>query len=103
MRASPVIFRREAQEDIDAIAHYIAEDNPKAAEGFFVELDDLCDLLIHTPDIGSMRIFQSRRLRGMRVMPLKKFGKYLVFYRVQGDEIEIVRVLHGARDYPALF
>ena len=103
MKASHVVFQREAQEDIDAIAHYIAGDNPEAAERFFVALDDLCELLTHTPDIGSMRIFQSPRLQGMRIMPLNKFEKYLVFYHLHGDDIEIIRVIHGARDYPSFF
>ena len=29
------------------------------------------------------------------------FRKYLIFYRVSGDAVSIVRVLHGARDITA--
>lgn len=28
------------------------------------------------------------------------FGKYLIFYRVKADAVEILRVLHGARKLP---
>jgi len=98
-----VIFYQEAEVDIAGIVHYIAEDNLKAAKEFLVAIDDLCELLMHTPDIGSMRIFQNPKLRGLRVFPLKKFQKYLVFYRVCETTVEIVRVIHGARDCPSFF
>ena len=103
MGASNLIFRRKAEEDIAAIAAYIAGDSRAAAERFFAALANLCELLISTPSIGSARIFQSPRLTEMRMIPLKNFEKYLVFYRFTGDAIEILRVIHGARDYPLLF
>jgi toxin ParE1/3/4 len=36
---------------------------------------------------------------------LRRFtlGNYLLFYRRIGDEIELIRVLHGARDIDQLF
>ena len=30
-------------------------------------------------------------------------GRYLIFYRVLADEVEIVTVIHGARDIENLF
>ena len=33
----------------------------------------------------------------------KDFEKYLVFYCFSDDTIQILRVIHGARDYPLLF
>jgi toxin ParE1/3/4 len=32
------------------------------------------------------------------VWPIKGFANYLIFYRMRSNSIEIVRVLHGARD-----
>lgn len=29
-------------------------------------------------------------------------GNYLIFYRVEGDIVEIVHILHGAMDYEAV-
>jgi plasmid stabilization system protein ParE len=49
--------------------------------------------------------FGNRELKGLRVLPVPDFPKYLVFYvyREQEEEVEIIfRVLHGARDIPAL-
>ncbi|QQS40528.1 MAG: type II toxin-antitoxin system RelE/ParE family toxin [Acidobacteriota bacterium] len=39
-------------------------------------------------------------IRRFRMFPVKGFKSYLVFYRIGGDSVEIVRVLHGARDRP---
>ena len=36
---------------------------------------------------------------GIRRRP---FGRYLIFYRVNEDAIEIIHILHGARDYEAI-
>ncbi|WP_334265234.1 type II toxin-antitoxin system RelE/ParE family toxin [Bradyrhizobium amphicarpaeae] len=39
--------------------------------------------------------------KGIRRRP---FGSYLIFYRVGNDAIEVIHVLHGARNYePLLF
>lgn len=37
-------------------------------------------------------------LADLRSRTLKAFGNYVVVYRVRSDAVEIVRVLHGARD-----
>ena len=37
---------------------------------------------------------------GLRSLPL---GNYIIFYRPIDDGIEVVRILHGARDLPPLF
>jgi len=39
----------------------------------------------------------------MRVFPVKSFENYLVFYRPIRDGIEVVRVIHGARDASRVF
>jgi toxin ParE1/3/4 len=39
----------------------------------------------------------------MRWHSVRGFRKYLVFYIPRSDGIEVVRVLHGARDLEALF
>ncbi len=36
-------------------------------------------------------------------MPISRFPKHLVFYRVENREILILRVVHGARDLESLF
>lgn len=38
----------------------------------------------------------------MRVRRIEGFPKHLAFYRIADDHVEIVRVLHGARNLDAL-
>jgi toxin ParE1/3/4 len=37
-------------------------------------------------------------LQGLRRWPVKNFDKYLIFYKNAGDQVEIIRILHGKRD-----
>jgi toxin ParE1/3/4 len=39
----------------------------------------------------------------VRLWPLKQFEKYLLIYRAHSEALDIIRVVHGARDLPALF
>jgi toxin ParE1/3/4 len=41
-------------------------------------------------------------LAGLRFLPITKFPTYLLFYRPLDDGIELIRVLHGARDIARL-
>ena len=53
--------------------------------------------------MGTLRDFDNSALAGMRFHLVKGFRKYLVFYIPRNDGIEVVRVLHGARDLETLF
>jgi toxin ParE1/3/4 len=50
------------------------------------------------PRIGKSVDFVSDRMGEVRQWRIKNFQDYLVFYRVQDEQIEILRVLHGSRD-----
>jgi toxin ParE1/3/4 len=43
------------------------------------------------------------RLAGLRRVPLMGFDKYLLFYMPNTDGIDVVRVLHAARDIESIF
>jgi len=55
-------------------------------------------LLAEYPAAGPRRLSRHPDLQGMRSWPITGFRNYLVFYRTVETDIEIVRVLHGARD-----
>ena len=44
-----------------------------------------------------MRLFESK-LGEIRQWRIKDFKDYLIFYRIQDNNVEILRVFHGARD-----
>jgi toxin ParE1/3/4 len=50
------------------------------------------------PDIGRPYRSAEAGLQGVRAVSLGRFRSYLVFYRRRDDEVEVLRVLHGARD-----
>jgi len=92
-----VTFAPAAEADLEGIFDHIAADNPAAAAGFVARLEELAARLAETPGMGRAR---PDLLPELRSFPL---GSYLLFYRPGIDGIEVVRVLHGARDLPALF
>jgi toxin ParE1/3/4 len=93
------IFTKRAEQDVFEITTYLARDSLKVAQSFLSALEDICNLLAKQPDMGSERIF-SGRIGRVRIFPISKFRKYLVFYRRTDDTVEILRVLHGAQDIP---
>lgn len=48
---------------------------------------------------GRFRSYQIGRNRGVRRRP---HGNYLIFYRVTPESVEVLHILHGARDYEAV-
>jgi toxin ParE1/3/4 len=87
-----------AEGDIDEHVAYIAEDNIEKALEFDAAVFESFDRLRKMPLIGSERAYMNERLNGLRMWFVKGFENYLIFYRPLGDRIEIVRVLHSARD-----
>jgi toxin ParE1/3/4 len=86
-----------ARSDLDEIWFYIAQDNPEAADKFIGTIILRFPKLAAMPSIGRQREELSPRLRSFPV------GRYVIFYRPMENGIEVVRVLHGARDLPPLF
>ena len=103
MPKNVIAFRRKALEDIEGIVRYIAADSPRAAQAFREALEQACSVLAEMPDMGMHRNFGHPRLTDIRLWPLRQFEKYLLVYRTQGETLDIIRVVHGARDLPALF
>jgi toxin ParE1/3/4 len=90
-------FAPLAERDLEEIGRYIARDNPREAGQFLTRIKDKCQDIAATPLIGRERDDMGRNVRSF---PL---GRYLIFYRVMGDDVVVVRVLHGARNLPDTF
>jgi toxin ParE1/3/4 len=88
---------RPARRDLDEIWFFIAQDSLDAADGFVNHLVDKFSLLASFPQAGRSREDLAPQLRSL---PVKN---YLVLYRLLKGYIEIVRVIHTARDVKALF
>jgi toxin ParE1/3/4 len=89
----------EAEADLEQIASYIAEESVETALNFVQKLREKSESLADAP-LGYPLVPRYEHL-GIR---RRVFGNYLIFYRVGPEIIEMVHVLHGARDYePLLF
>lgn len=96
-------FLQKAEEDIEEILLYISHDNPAAAVAVREAIENTCETIARMPEIGSRRTVDNPLLEGIRLLPVKKFENYLIFYQPTEEGVLIVRVLHGARDIAALF
>jgi toxin ParE1/3/4 len=94
----PTVVRTPAAiEDLKEIVGYIAFDNVAAAAKWLDEMEALFALLATQPLMGTE--LQSRRHGPIRQ---HAHGQYVVYFRGAGEGVEIVRVLHGARDHRSL-
>jgi toxin ParE1/3/4 len=98
-----IIITPRASQDIDEHFAYIAQDNFDAALRFFDSARLTFSQLAKTPGMGSPFQIINPRLVGLRKWAVKDFKKYLIFYRYDDESIEVVRVVHAARDIPAIF
>ena len=90
-------FLRRAEDDLIEIWLYIAEDNQSAATRILQSIHEKCQLLAKNSKLGPARPDIAPGLRYFVV------GSYLILYRETSCGIEVVRVLHGARNLNALF
>jgi addiction module RelE/StbE family toxin len=88
-------WTRLAERDLDEIAAYIGQDNPAAAARVILELIDQAEnLLPAQPAIG-----RPGRVVGPRELVIGALP-YVIPYRVRGQDLEILRVLHTSRQWP---
>ena len=94
---SRVTRRPLAETDILEIWDYIGADSFAAADRWVDRLDEQFRVLATQQMMGRVR---DELAPGVRSFP---FGRYVVFYVPLDDGIDVVRVLHGARDINAVF
>jgi toxin ParE1/3/4 len=88
-----IIHRTTASlRDYQVIWDYVALDNVPAADELLRTFDAKLELLSEYPKAGPAR---PELRRGIRSFPV---GDYLLFYRPIHGGIELLRVLHGARN-----
>lgn len=98
-----VIWRVVAEEDLTEAYLYIGADSPEAAERLLEAVGDAVALLLENPQGGSPREFRSPRARGVRFWAPEGFPNHLIFFKVSGHDMEVIRFLHGARNLPRCF
>lgn len=92
-----VRFTGEAERDLEEIGDHIALGDPVAALLLVRTLRDRCLTLADFPN----RFPVAERYEAVQLRR-RLHGNYLIFYRVEGDAVVIVHILHGARNYPEI-
>jgi toxin ParE1/3/4 len=92
-----IIKLPRATADLVEIWDYIADDSETQADAFIDTVEGKLRLLAEKPNLGRRRY---ELAENMRSFPL---GRYVIFYVVMPSGIQVVRVLHGARDLAAIF
>lgn len=88
-----------ADADLDHQADYLArEASIDTALRFYDAAKTTFEKIVENPGIGQRRDSLNPRLTGLRIWRVEGFEKHLIFYRPGDDGVEIIRVLHGARD-----
>ena len=90
-------FTSLAELDLNEIWLFVAGQSVDSADRLQDRVLAICQSLAEQPGMGEAR---PDLKDGLRVFPV---GNYIIFYRPEPDGIEVVRVLHGARDYARLF
>ncbi len=86
-----------ALDDMEQAVEYMAQHNMAAARRLANRIWNSVRMLEHNPEMG-----RPGRISGTRELVVTGTS-YIVPYRVRGREIQILRVLHGARKWPVRF
>ena len=96
-----VLRREKAVSDVVEIANFIALDSLEAALRFIDNTEATIHYIASSPSMGSPFRSEKTELKNMRYCRVQGFPKHVIFYIEHPTAVEIVRVLHGARDIEA--
>lgn len=89
-----VVLTETAYDDLLRIGQDIQKDNPTRAATFVTELYERCQTLGLMP--RAYPLLPDREQQGIRRRP---YGDYLIFYRIEKETVQVLHIVHGARDY----
>lgn len=92
-----VRWLKRALKNLDDEAAYIARADLPAAARMVERIASAVDQLASHPALG-----RPGRVPGTRELVISG-TPYIVPYRIRGDTVEVLRVFHGARKWPAKF
>ncbi len=93
-------FTPEASADLFEIWSYVADDDPKAADRVEDAIHAACGLLADSPLIGSIR--KELTDLPLRFWVVRPFRNYWIVYDPDVKPLQIIRILHAAREVPRL-
>lgn len=89
-----IVWTKPALQHLVEIGDHIAQHNVSAASRVLLKIEESVAPLSHFPKLGRAGREGASREIAIPGMP------YIVSYRLHDDRIEILAVIHGARDWP---
>lgn len=89
-----IFWTFSAQSDLENIFDYISQDNPQAAYKLYEEIIYKVEALIEFPYSG-----RPGRVQNTREKIISDLA-YVIIYRVHKEMVQVLRILHGAQQWP---
>jgi len=87
-----------AKADIRELHSYFVEHQSiQLADRFVQAIYASLHFLVEFPDSGAKHQSRIIKLQGIRNWTLRDFPRYVIYYRISGELLQILRVLHGSR------
>ena len=96
--AHQIRFREVALRDIDAITDYLEKIDPDLADRFEASVQEVAALALKYPGLGRTLEALPPSLREARFLIPRGFRNYVVYYLPVATGIDVLRIVHGARD-----
>lgn len=90
-------YTPRARLDLAEIHDYIAQENLPAARRVVLIIRKAAETLAQNPQVG-----RTGRIAGTRELTVGRFP-FMVAYRVEADEVQVLSVIHTARMWPEKF
>lgn len=87
-----LFFTPLAEQGLEQIGDYIANKSPKRAISFIAELKTQCHKICMNPEGYRIRPELSARMRSCA------YGRYVIYFESEDQQLTVIRILHGARD-----
>jgi toxin ParE1/3/4 len=95
-----LVLKPRAILDLMQIADYYDARNPKVADKFEIKFKITTARLVQYPRAGSPVKAAFQGFKKLRRCTIEGFPNWSLFYSVKDKQVEVVRVMHGARNIP---
>ncbi len=104
MKPLPVLFTALAEEDLDQIEDSISSRDPAAAGRVRSAIVQQSLQLGRSPGKGmALKQPRSEMEAGVRILPVSHYRNYLILYKLEPEQIRVLRILHAAQDWTRFF
>jgi toxin ParE1/3/4 len=96
--ARRLVLTLAAEGDLAEQVDYLGVQRPAAARRYVLALHSAFDRLLGMPELGARRSYPVPGCENVRIWPVPGFRRFVIVYRATRKTVEVIRVLHSARD-----